>query len=324
MIRYMLNMNLIACFKKNRPEWVLQVNFFSFIFAVLLCTGFLFNVQPNCAFAESLPVGESSYLLEESAGVNDDPIRIFTYRSAGWQPGDMIVFVFHGMNRNAEDYLAGWIPHADENNLLVICPKFTKEKYPESRYYHTGNIMDRTDGKGRLQPMDKWVFLAADRLISEVKARTEAYESPVVIFGHSAGGQFVHRYAFFGGSPDVVLLIPSNGGVYTMPDYTIPFPYGLGGVPLSQDKLAAAFAKPVVLLLGEADVKRTNLRVTPEADRQGLNRLERGKNFFEAARKKAAELGVLFNWKLITVPGVGHQGTKMGNAAMKVIKEYFK
>ena len=302
----------------------LRSNFFSLIFAVLLCTGFLFNMHCSCAFAESLPVGESSYQLEESTGVNDDPIRIFTYRSAGWQPGDMIVFVFHGMNRNAEYYLKGWIPHADENNLLIICPKFTNEKYPGTGYYHTGNIMNRTDGKGKLQPMDKWVFPVADRLISEVKARTEAYESPVVIFGHSAGGQFVHRYVYFGASPDVVLFIPANGGVYTMPDYTIPFPYGLGGVPLSREDLAAAFAKPVVLMLGEADVQRVNLRVTPDADRQGLNRLERGKNFFEAAKKKAAEMGVPFNWKFITVPGVGHQGTKMGNAAMKVIKEYFK
>ena len=325
MIRYMLDTNLIACFKKKRPERVLRVNFFSFIFAVLLCTGFQFNIQTNCALAESLPAGESCWLFEESTGVNGDPVRVFTYRSAGWQPGDMIVCVFHGMKRNPEHYLAGWIAHADENSLLVLCPEFTKEKYPGTGYYHTGNIMDRTNGAGRLQPKDSWVFPAVDRLISEVKARTEAYESPVVLFGHSAGGQFLHRYALFGGNTEAVLIMPANGGLYTMPDSTVPFPYGLGGVPLSDEELAAAFAKPVVLLLGEADVKRTsNLRMTPEADRQGLNCLERGRNFFAAAKRKAAELGVPFSWKLVTVPGVGHQGTKMGDAAMQVIKEYYQ
>ena len=184
--------------------------------------------------------------------------------------------------------------------------------------------MDRTDGSGRLQPKNRWVFPVADRIIRDVKSRVEAYESPVVVFGHSAGGQFVHRYALFGGDSDVGLIMPSNGGVYTMPDNTIPFPYGFGGVPLREDELAAAFAKPVVLLLGEADVKRSsNLRMTQEADRQGMNRLERGRNFFEVAKKKAAEMGVPFNWKLVIVPGVGHNGTKMGNAAMKVIKEYY-
>ena len=297
----------------------------SLLVILLLCTGFLFNVQPGCAFAGDLPVGESSYLLEEHTGTTADPIRIFTYRSIGWRPGNIIVFVFHGMNRNAEDYRSGWVSHADENNLLIICPEFTKAKYPGTRYYHTGNIMDRTDGSGRLQPKDRWVFPAADRIIRDVKSRIEAYESPVVVFGHSAGGQFVHRYAFFGGDSDVGLIMPSNGGVYTMPDNTIPFPYGLGGVPLHEDELADAFAKPVVLLLGEADVKRSsNLRMTPEADRQGMNRLERGRNFFEAAKKKAAEMGVPFNWKLVIVPGVGHNGTKMGNAAIQVIKEYYE
>jgi len=301
-----------------------RVKIFSLIFILVLCTGVLFNVQPNCALAGALPVGESSYLLEEDTGATADPIRIFTYRSAGWRPGNIIVFVFHGMNRNAEDYRSGWMAHADENNLLIICPEFTKAKYPGTRYYHTGNIMDRTDGSGRLQPKNRWVFPAADHIIRDVKSRMEAYESPVVVFGHSAGGQFVHRYAFFGEDSDVGLIMPSNGGVYTMPDNTIPYPYGLGGVPLREEELAAAFAKPVVLLLGEADVKRSsNLRMTPEADRQGMNRLERGRNFFEVAKKKAAELGVPFNWKLVIVPGVGHNGTKMGNAAMRVIKEYY-
>ena len=296
----------------------------SLLVILLLCIGFLFNVRPGCAFAGDLPVGESSYLLEEYTGATADPIRIFTYRSAGWRPGNIIVFVFHGMNRNAEDYRSGWISHADANNLLIICPEFTKAKYPGTRYYHTGNIMDRTDGSGRLQPKNRWVFPVADRIIRDVKSRVEAYESPVVVFGHSAGGQFVHRYALFGGDSDVGLIMPSNGGVYTMPDNTIPFPYGFGGVPLREDELAAAFAKPVVLLLGEADVKRSsNLRMTQEADRQGMNRLERGRNFFEVAKKKAAEMGVPFNWKLVIVPGVGHNGTKMGNAAMKVIKEYY-
>lgn len=302
-----------------------KVNLFSLILVLVLCTGFLFNVRPICAFAEVLPVGESSYLLEEDTGVTDDPIRVYTYRSSGWRPGNLIVFVFHGSHRNAKAYRSGWIAHADENNLLIVCPEFTKAKYPGTRYYHTGNVMNRTDGKGRLQPKKRWVFPAADRIISDLKSRMEAYESLVVVFGHSAGGQFLHRYALFCEDSDIALIMPSNGGMYTMPDKSVPFPYGLGGVSLREDELVTAFAKPVVLLLGEADVKRpNNLRRTPEADRQGLNRLERGKNFFETAKKKAAELGVPFNWRLVTVPGVGHSGAKMGNAAMQVIKEYYE
>ena len=89
--------------------------------------------------------------------------------------------------------------------------------------------------------------------------------------------------------------------------------------------LIAAFAKPVVILLGESDIQRTsNLRMTPEADRQGLNRLARGKNFYAMAKAKANELGVPFNWRLITVPDVGHSGSKMAGGAIKLIREMFR
>ena len=109
-----------------------------------------------------------------------------------------------------------------------------------------------------------------------------------------------------------------------MPDESVRFPYGLDGVPLSDEELAAAFAKPVVILLGEADTKRTeNLRQTPEADAQGMNRLERGKNFFAIAQEKAAEMGVPFNWQAATVSGVGHDGAAMADAALAVIEQLF-
>jgi hypothetical protein len=293
----------------------------SFLISVLLlCAVSLYSVPSHKVFAEALPVGASNYLIEEKSGVTEDPVRVYAYRSAGWQPGNVIVFVFHGMKRNAEEYCSGWVSHADEYDLLIICPEFTKEKYPGSRYYHTGNIMNRTDGTGSLQPKDHWVLPAIDRIIGKVITEMGAYASPVVIFGHSAGGQIVHRYALLGGKTDACLIIPANAGLYTMPDKDVPFPYGLGGVPVSDVDLAEAFAKPVVVLLGEEDIKRSsNLRMTPEADRQGLNRLARGKSFFAAAKAKAEALGVPFNWRLVTVPGVGHQGTKMGNAAMNII-----
>ena len=304
----------------------LRRRLFLLISTVILCVGFLLSSPLHNVLAESaeLPVGASIYGLVEHTGVTRDPIRVYAYRSVGWKPGNVIVVVFHGMNRNAEDYRSGWVGHADENNLLVICPEFTQAKYPGPRYYNTGNIMDNTSGNGRLQPKSSWVFPAIDRIISDIKTRTNAHESPVVVFGHSAGAQMVHRYAIFGGRTDAGLIMPANAGWYTMPDSSVSFPYGLGRVPMSREELVSVFAKPVVVLLGEADVNRTsNLRMTPEADRQGQNRLARGKTFFETAKNKAAEIGVPFNWKLVTVPGVGHQGAKMANAAIVVINKIF-
>ena len=305
----------------------LRRKLFLLISAVILCAGFLLSSPSHNRSAESagLPVGKSSYGFVEQTGVTSDPIRIYAYRSAGWKPGKVIVVVFHGSNRNAKNYRSGWVGPAEDNNLLIICPEFTQAKYPGIRYYNTGNIMDRMSGNGILQPQSRWVFPAIDRIINDIKTRTGAQESPVVVFGHSAGAQMVHRYAIFGGRTDACLIMPANAGWYTMPDTKVSFPYGLGGVPVSREKLVSAFAKPVVVLLGEEDNKRNaKLRTTPKADRQGLNRLARGKNFFKTAKIKAAELGVPFNWKLVTVPKVGHQGAKMANAAVKVINSMFK
>lgn len=291
---------------------------------MLTIISMLLLLTASVAFARELPVGESVYDMEEPTGATSAPISVYCYRSANWAPGRPIVFVFHGMNRNAGDYRESWEGFADTDGLLIVCPEFTDAKYPGSRYYNTGNIMDKTNGKGNLQPKDEWVFPVVDRVIRDVKTRMGAENSPVAVFGHSAGAQMVHRYALFSGPTEASLIMPANAGWYTMPDENVRFPYGLDGVPLSDEELAAAFAKPVVILLGEADTRRTeNLRQTPEADAQGMNRLERGKNFFAIAQEKAAEMGVPFNWQAATVSGVGHDGAAMADAALAVIEQLF-
>ncbi|ORU00079.1 hypothetical protein D081_1173 [Anaerovibrio sp. JC8] len=267
-------------------------------------------------------MGESVYDMEESTGATNAPISIYCYRAASWTAGRPIVFVFHGMNRNADDYRAGWESLAEKDGLFIVCPEFTEEKYPGSRYYNTGNIMDKTNGKGHLQPKDKWVFPVIDKIIRDVKARMGAENSSVAVFGHSAGAQMVHRYALFGGATEADLIMPANAGWYTMPNANVRFPYGLGGVPMSESDLAMAFAKPMVILLGDADTKRNeNLRQTPEADAQGFTRFERGQHFFYQGSSEAARIGATFNWQLVTVPGVGHNGDAMAKAAAQIIEQ---
>ncbi|MCR5563986.1 MAG: hypothetical protein K6F46_11615 [Desulfovibrio sp.] len=39
------------------------------------------------------------------------------------------------------------------------------------------------------------------------------------------------------------------------------------------------------------------------------------------AKAKAAEMGVPFNWRKETVPGVGHDGAAMAGAALAVIAQ---
>ena len=48
------------------------------------------------------------------------------------------------------------------------------------------------------------------------------------LYGHSAGGQFVHRYVAFADAPRMESAVAANSGWYTMPDDGA-FPYGWGG-----------------------------------------------------------------------------------------------
>jgi hypothetical protein len=113
-------------------------------------------------------------------------------------------------------------------------------------------------------------------------------------------------------------IVVANAGWYTFPVQTVAFPYGLGGVPIDP---AAAFARPVTILLGEGDTdpQHPSLRRNAEADAQGIHRYARGRAFFEAARAEAARLGTPFSWRLQTVPGVAHSNAGMAEAAMRLL-----
>lgn len=271
---------------------------------------------------ETINVGSGSFLMSEPTGATNADLRAFYYRPAKWTADRPIVVVMHGFKRNAEDYRDDWIQYADQYNLLVVCPEFSESKYPGVRYYNTGNVSDTDDETGNLQPKENWVFPVIDRIFDQAKIRSGAAGENFALYSHSAGSQMIHRYVLLNKETKVKKIISANAGWYTMPDSNVAFPYGIKGLPLNADDLKAAFAKPVTILLGEADIKsNADLRHTLLADAQGKNRFERGQEFFALAQKKAAQMGVPFHWQLLTVPGVGHNEAKMGAVAAKLIAE---
>ncbi|WP_110954500.1 alpha/beta hydrolase [Anaerosinus massiliensis] len=301
-------------------------NKFSKVYMVIICLFILLLMAVGCAAspqkAASLDIGSGMFTMPETTGVNKDDLQVFYYRPAGWTPDKPIVIVQHGLQRNAEEYRDGWKTYADQYNLLVVCPQYSEAKYPGVRYYNTGNVSDTDHDKGNLQPKNQWVFPVINHVIAEARIRSGATGNNVAVFGHSAGAQLVHRYVLFGGQTQAKRIISANAGWYSMPDTTVDFPYGIKNMSMNKEELAQAFAKPVTILLGEQDIKRSKvLRKTPEADAQGANRFERGSQFFEEAKAKAAELGVPFHWQLIRVPGVGHDDVGMAAAAAKLIAE---
>ena len=103
----------------------------------------------------------------------------------------------------------------------------------------------------------------------------------------------------------------------TLPDDSIPYPFGLKYSPMLNKGLGSWLTKNMAIVLGEEDLgPRTKpLSNGTMAQAQGPNCFERGKLLFQEAKKKSESLAIQFNWELITVPGVGHDNYNLAPRA---------
>jgi len=163
-----------------------------------------------------------------------------------------------------------------------------------------------------------WLFPDFDRIFQAAKEQLGLNAERYDLFGHSAGGQILHRLALFAPHGRANRILAANSGWYTLPTFDQSFPYGLGGTGLTQGQLVPAFSANLVVFLGEKDdanETRGSLQRTPETDRQGTHRLARGTYFFESAREAARAMNTNFAWRMEVVPGVGHDYEAMSEAA---------
>jgi poly(3-hydroxybutyrate) depolymerase len=243
---------------------------------------------------------------------------VHVYAPRGIGSSAPILFVLHGMRGNAEEYLEAWIPEADRHGVLLVAPQFSAERYRPSRVYQAGNVLD---GHGRVEERRRWVFAEIERIFDRVREATGNRSSRYLLYGHSAGAQFVHRMVLLQPDARFAKAVAANAGSYTMADFDVRYPYGLRGVPVGPKGLRAAFGRPLIVLLGErdADPKDPSLPDTAGARRQGDHRLARGRAFFERAERLSRELDAELEWRIETVPDVGHDHRKMVRAAAGVL-----
>lgn len=249
-----------------------------------------------------VPVGTNVCTVGKGA----QTIRVFTFKPANFSGGP-IFFVFHGMKRNAEDYRDYAIPLAKKYRAMVAAPLMDAEQFP-SHAYARGNPGSAGDA-----------FDRASEVIRTILAREGNPRRDYYLIGHSAGGQFVSRYAVV--EPVAARrVVAANPGTLAFPRLDWDWPYGLGGLPSrlrEEANLRRYLAAPLTVFLGQADTNNTvesgNFDASAEANREGAHRLERGRNFFESGRKLAEEKGWAFGWKKIETPGIGHDGKLMMN-----------
>jgi poly(3-hydroxybutyrate) depolymerase len=273
------------------------------------------NVNTLLAAAPNQQILKHEFLFSAWQGA---PLKVWAYKPTEYSSTSKVLFVMHGTNRDADRYRDEWTEIAQKHNLLLIVPQFNTEDFPRALGYNLGNVFTNNT-YNQINARDIWSYSAIEPLFDFVKEKYGNTSSNYRLYGHSAGSQFVHRFIFFVPDARVSKIVTANAGWYTAPDFSIEFPYGLKNSPVSEADVKSSLNQPVVVLLGEADndPEHPSLRRAEPAMLQGKHRLERGYHFYKQAEEAAKSHQVAFNWKLETVPNVGHKNGLMAQAAIK-------
>ena len=268
--------------------------------------------------------GSGKYLID--GGINKDKeIIIHYYKPENLNPNSPIIIVLHGSGRNGNEYRDAWIDKAELYNILILSPEYSETFFPEFWNYNLGGMITDVEINAERTAMinfqinknpDTWIYKDFDRIFNLAKAELNLYSETYDMFGHSAGGQVLHRFAIFESNNKANRILASNSGWYTIPTDVDEFPVGLQNSIISENEMN--FKNNLVLFLGEKDNEnetRGSLKRSSDIDKQGLHRLERGIYFYNESKEIASKINTEFNWKLEIIPNVGHDFREMSKVA---------
>ena len=251
--------------------------------------------------------------FEFDGGEGVPPVRVWYHQPSHPSSKSRVLFLMHGSSRTGEEARNIGAPFAEDHDFVLLVPEFRERDYPGDRYAF-GNM---SDGAGHLQPEAKWGFVVIERLFDLVRQKLGLGTTTYDIIGHSAGGQFVHRLVLFLPSARFRRAIASSPGRYAFPTLRQSFPYGLGGSGIDAARLATAFGRDFILLLGDRDT--TDREREAAAMFQGANRYARGLRFFATATEEARALNSALAWRLRIVNGADHTPGPMVRASLEEV-----
>jgi poly(3-hydroxybutyrate) depolymerase len=186
-------------------------------------------------------IGQIEFRKGTFEGIN----RIWYYNSKSAQHPKKVVFVLHGQSRLARNELYAWVRFAEEENLLVVAPEFSDKELVSFNdqqvwAYNIGNLVGYF---GSSKSKDNWYFSSIEKLFQYLKNSSTNLIDQYILYGHSAGGQFVHRMALYSPDASFDLAIAANSGWYTLPVTNKRFPYGLSHSPIEKKTINASFQK---------------------------------------------------------------------------------
>ena len=268
--------------------------------------------------------GTGVYTYDGYAPLASRPVRVFYHVPDDANADTPVVLVFHGNSRNASEYRDAWILHAEQNDLAVFAPEFSRAQYPDSSIFQLGGVFSNGESptQAGLRPRTEWTFSLIEPLFDDIVDRMQSDQDVFHAWGHSAGAQFLHRLVLLVPDGPYGTIIAANSGWYTVPDPAVDYPYGLDVTP-SASAAPDWFAVDLVVHAGtnDTDPGSAGLRHTSEADAQGNNRYERALYFADRSEQLAEQAGVPYEWERVDVPGVAHDFEAMADFAAPRLAE---
>lgn len=232
-----------------------------------------------------------------------------------------VVFIMHGSKRDAVRYMNGWRTIAERQNLLLVAPEFTKDLYWGRNDFQMGNVFTYESDYTDMNPEAAWTFNLIEPLFDYAKEVLGNASEQYLLWGHSAGGQFVHRFLMFVRAHRCSKALSANVGIWTVPDPAIRYPFGLAGTPVV-DAPMDFFKHDHTIMVGNDDNTLEGFNGAflngAEAHKQGANRVARTDYFTAACRATADERQLPLNWRLVHVNNMSHQAEKAAAVTEKV------
>lgn len=297
--------------------------------ACLLFTGCGGEEPPVPKKEMQLSFGYDSLVFTGYKPLETKPVKVFYYIPYVESVKELpILFVFHGAERNGRIAISNWKAIAEDRQIILVAPNFTSELYPSIDYQFGGVSYSTVTYKER--PEETWTYKIIEPIFDYIKEKTGNVSKTYDICGHSAGGQWVHRYLLYMKDARVRKAVEQNAGNYTVPDPNgitngtnwFGFPYSVKDVNvITREHLAAYFARDMIVHVGKLDTASSRAVDSyfpddPGSMAEGKCRFERGHFFYNRAKRVADSLGVPFNWRIVEVPGVGHNSSRMVNHSL--------
>jgi pimeloyl-ACP methyl ester carboxylesterase len=229
-----------------------------------------------------------------------------------------IIFIMHGASRNAEKYINDWLPLAQNRNVVLIAPEFSKERFPDYVY-----LMMSTEKGKLLKDQSLYLNDSLGLLFDFFKAKLKLSTTTFRLYGHSGGSQFVNRYLLLSDETRIEKAAMANAGFYTFVDRQSPYPFGIKNMNVSDERIEWFLRLKGGVFLGDSDndPAHRSLPSMRKAKKQGRHRFERGTNFFNDLIALGVEKNLPFRWRYQSVPRVAHDNAGMSLAASEFLLE---